>query len=89
MVFTENKPSTEPFSFIILKKLCSFTLVIVLIFYTYNQFSQFFRSITEPNLNIRNFFNAKQGINKNIKIIILTCSSRPLNCTYNNEECEE
>lgn len=89
MVFAENKPSTEPFSFIFLKKLCSFALVIALVFYTYKQFLQLYCSITEPNVNFRNFFNYKQGINKDIKIIILTCSSLPLSCTFNNGECEE
>lgn len=89
MVFTENKPSTEPFSFVLLKKLCSFVFVIVLCYYTYKQFSQFFNSITEPNLNISNYLNVHQSANKDIKIILLTCSSVPLNCTSNNVKCEE
>jgi hypothetical protein len=89
MVFAENKPSTELFSFIFLRKLCSFALIIILIFFTYNQFLQLYCSIIEPNINTRNFYNFKQGIDKNIKIIMLTCSSLPLSCTYNNGECEE
>ncbi|GBB98994.1 hypothetical protein RclHR1_03390010 [Rhizophagus clarus] len=89
MVFTENKPSTEPFSFVLLKKLCSFSFCILLIYYSYNQFSQFFDSITEPNLNIRNFINNRQSINRDIKVILLACSPYSLNCTYNDRECEE
>lgn len=89
MMFTENKPSTEPFSFIFLKKLCSFALVIILVFYTYNQFSQFSGSIDKPNINFRkqNSKKASSEIN-NIKIIVRVCSLYPINCTYNNNECE-
>ncbi|PKY51401.1 hypothetical protein RhiirA4_424485 [Rhizophagus irregularis] len=71
MMFTENKPSTEPFSFIFLKKLCSFALVIILVFYTYNQFSQFSGSIDKPNINVRRQ-NSKKALSEiqNIKIIL-------------------
>lgn len=65
--------STEPFSFIILKKTCSFLLIITLIYYTYDQFSQFTESISKPNLII-----SKQHIveNKtNIVIYIVLCGS--------------
>jgi hypothetical protein len=88
-MFTENKPSTEPFSFIFLKKLCSFVLVILLIFYTYGQFSQFYYSIYNPNLNFRQQ-NLKISLpdGENTKIIIRACSSYPINCSYNNDECK-
>ncbi|CAB4418343.1 unnamed protein product [Rhizophagus irregularis] len=89
MMFTENKPSTEPFSFIFLKKLCSFALVIILVFYTYNQFSQFSGSIDKPNINVRRQ-NSKKALSEiqNIKIIVRVCSLYPINCTYSNNECE-
>ncbi|CAB4472737.1 hypothetical protein RhiirA5_493748 [Rhizophagus irregularis] len=89
MILTENKPSTEPSSFIFLKNMCSFALIITLIIYTYNQFSQFCDSISNPNLNFRQQ-NLKKSLSdsQNAKIIIRACSSYPINCTYNNNECE-
>ncbi|GBB87706.1 hypothetical protein RclHR1_01420009 [Rhizophagus clarus] len=71
MVFTENKPSTEPFSFVFLKKLCSFALVIMLIFYTYNQFSQFSDSVAKPNLNFHQQ-NSKKALTDRESINIIT-----------------
>jgi hypothetical protein len=91
MVFAENKPSTEPFSFVFLKKLCSLALVIMLIFYIYNQFSQLSGSIAKPNLSFRKQNLKKESTNSaNIKIIVGVCSSSyPINCTYNyNVECK-
>ncbi|GES95062.1 hypothetical protein GLOIN_2v1846962 [Rhizophagus clarus] len=90
MVFTENKPSTEPFSFVFLKKLCSFALVIMLIFYTYNQFSQFSDSVAKPNLNFHQQ-NSKKALTdrESINIIVRVYSPYPINCTYNiNKECK-
>ncbi|RGB38001.1 hypothetical protein C1646_756246 [Rhizophagus diaphanus] len=78
-MFAENKRSTEPFSFIILKKICSFLFIIALIFYTYNQFSQFSESISKPNLIISNF---NFGLSK-INITIRICGSN-VNCSYKN-----
>lgn len=91
MVFAENKPSTEPFSFVFLKKLCSLALVIMLIFYIYNQFSQLSGSIAKPNLSFRKQTPKKESTNSaNIKIIVGVCSSSyPINCTYNyNVKCK-
>ncbi|RGB38010.1 hypothetical protein C1646_756257 [Rhizophagus diaphanus] len=89
MILTENKPSTEPLSFIFLKNMCSFALIVTLIIYTYNQFSQFCDSISNPNLNFRQQ-NLEKSLfeSQNVKIIIRACSSYPINCTYNNTECE-
>ncbi|GBC10307.1 hypothetical protein RclHR1_09500005 [Rhizophagus clarus] len=90
MVFTENKPSTEPFSFIFLKKLCSFALVVMLIYYICNQFLQFHSSIVNPNLNFyRQNFNKSIGGSNDVNIIGRICSSSSIvNCTYNNGECK-
>src|SRR6266498_5611971 len=86
MIFTENKPSTEPFSFIFLKKLCSVSLIIILLFYTYNQFSIFSKSINQPNITFR---KGKLHKNSKVEIIVLVCSSYPVNCTYStNNKCE-
>ncbi|CAB5192798.1 hypothetical protein RhiirA5_495125 [Rhizophagus irregularis] len=81
MVFAENKQSTEPYSFIFLKKLCSFSFIIILIYYTYDQFYQFSNSISKPNLifrkqHVREILNTA----KNINITIEICGTD--NCTY-------
>jgi hypothetical protein len=96
MIFAGKRP-TEPFSFICLKKLCSFLLIIILLYYTYDQFSQFSESISKPNVSFR-----KQHVDdiydlqttaKDISIIMLICG--PIeNCTYKsyeggNKECEK
>ncbi|CAB5100796.1 unnamed protein product [Rhizophagus irregularis] len=77
MVFSENKRLTEPYSFIFLKKLFSFSLIIMLIFYTCYQFSQFYNSIFKSNLIISklNFDSNKTNIT------IAICGSN-VNCSY-------
>jgi hypothetical protein len=88
MVFTDNKPSTEPFSLIFLKKFCSIALLIILLFYTYKQFSQFSDSVIAPNIVLRKQNLLRTITNyKNEKIIMRVCSSYPINCTYNDDEC--
>jgi hypothetical protein len=89
MFFTENKPSTEPFSFIFIKKLCSFALVITTIFYTYNQFSQFVDSIANPNLKFyKQSLKESVAGEDDINIIGGVCGPHPIDCTYNDDECK-
>ncbi|PKC70213.1 hypothetical protein RhiirA1_455069 [Rhizophagus irregularis] len=83
-MFAENKRSTEPFSFFILKKICSFLFIIALIFYIYNQFSQFSESISKPNLIISKFNFDLSKINITIGI----CGSN-VNCSYKYSESNE
>ncbi|CAB4376947.1 unnamed protein product [Rhizophagus irregularis] len=78
MIFPEAKSSTEPSSFIFLKRLCSLSLIIVLLIYTYSQFSKFSISTTEPNL-ISSIKHANFG-----KIVIRICSVIPINCNYSS-----
>ncbi|GBC48544.2 hypothetical protein GLOIN_2v1883501 [Rhizophagus irregularis DAOM 181602=DAOM 197198] len=89
MVFAENKQSTEPYSFIFLKKLCSFSFIIILIYYTYDQFSQFSNSISKPNLifrkqHVREILNTA----KNINITIEICGTDNCTYTYNNNNTD-
>ena len=72
MLFIENKP-TEPYTFRIIKNLCSFSLIIILLFYIYNQFSQFFKLINTPNLTLRK--RSVDEFDNNITISIGICSS--------------
>ncbi|PKY53973.1 hypothetical protein RhiirA4_547948 [Rhizophagus irregularis] len=57
-------------------KLCSFSLIIMLIFYTYYQFSQFYNSISKSNLIISNL-----NLDSRINITIRICGSN-VNCFY-------
>src|SRR5438045_4593321 len=79
MIFTENKP-TEPYTFRIIKKLCSFSLIILLLFYTYNQFSQFSKSIITPNITLRK--KIVDDFNNNITISVGICSPDAITCKY-------
>jgi hypothetical protein len=74
MLFTEAKSSTEPFSFIFLKRLFSFSFIIALLIYTYNQFSKFSISTIKPNL-ISSIKNVNYG-----NIVVRICSLTPINC---------
>ncbi|CAB4391589.1 unnamed protein product [Rhizophagus irregularis] len=78
MLFPEAKTSTEPFSFIFLKRLCSLSLVIAILIYTYNQFSKFTISTTKPNL-ISSIKHINYG-----NIAIRICSIIPINCNYSS-----
>ncbi|GBC05194.1 hypothetical protein RclHR1_00610006 [Rhizophagus clarus] len=82
MVFAENKRSTEPYSFILLKKLCSFILIILLVYYTYGQFLQYYQSIFKPNITFR-----KQYVNEasNTHITVRICGPS-VDCTYNGQD---
>ncbi|PKY40021.1 hypothetical protein RhiirA4_453319 [Rhizophagus irregularis] len=82
-MIAENKRSTEPFSFIILKKICSFLFIIILIFYTIGQFSQFSESTYNPNLII----SQQRMDKKDTNITIILCGST-LNCTNYKERCK-
>ncbi|CAG8474825.1 10696_t:CDS:2 [Rhizophagus irregularis] len=82
MIFTESKRSTEPYSFIFLKKLCSLSFILILLYYTYNQFSQYYVSISNPNINFYKL-NVDEFINTNISIII-SVRGEIANCNYIN-----
>ncbi|GBC52417.2 hypothetical protein GLOIN_2v1883501 [Rhizophagus irregularis DAOM 181602=DAOM 197198] len=79
MVFAENKRSTEPYSFILLKKLCSLTIIILLLYYSYDQLSQYYKSISKPKITFHNL-----DIFDNINITIGICGQIE-NCTYNDK----
>src|SRR2546430_1361471 len=77
MVFTENKP-TEPYTFRIIKKLCSFSFILLLLFYTYDQFSQLSKSLNTPNITLRK--KSMDDSNNNIKISVGICSPDAITC---------
>ena len=52
-MFTENKP-TEPICFIFFKKICSLSLIMILIWFTINEFGKYSDSVFKPNLSYSN-----------------------------------
>src|SRR5688572_18665036 len=87
MFFTKNKP-TEPICFIFFKKLCSLFLIIILIWYTIEQFSDFSHSISKPKIILSNqqlLSNNPYDDNLVNNINVVFCHLEPIN--INDDSC--